>query len=115
MKLRLYAISDIDIERTKAGWRISASSAGGETDKSGMPWLERYFRQYSVEYPESVFLRLEWLWDAVERGDLTETGLEREIDRISKWIMQIQIGAPRGDVWDGCWPDITEWVAEKDK
>lgn len=115
MLLEVYAISDIRIEKTGEGWLISASSPGGECDKSGMPWLEDYLRRYVVDYPHDIFGRLEWLWDAAERERMNDIQLQEAIDQLSDWIMTTQKVAPTGGVWDGYAPDITEWVALKER
>ncbi len=89
------------IKRTKNGWKIDFLTIGGTSDKRGYPYLFKNFEQDGIEYPKSLGMRMEWLWERAKEDGLSKERLQEELNRLAEWISEIEEKQPRLGVWQG--------------
>ena len=89
------------LKRTKGGWKIDFLTIGGNSDKRGYPYLFKNFEQDGIEYPKSLGMRMEWLWERAKEDGLSKEKLQEELNKLAEWISEIERKQPRQGVWQG--------------
>ena len=80
------------VKRTIKGWDcIFFNEYSG--DKTGKVILDCMKHDY-ISYPSTLEYLFEELWEIADREEMTEQSLQKEIDKISKWVIQTEENKP---------------------
>jgi hypothetical protein len=88
------------IERTKDGWNIDYFGIGGNSDKSGYPYLFKNLEQDAIEYPNSLGRKMEWLWEEAKENGLSKDDVQEALNELAEWISEVEKKSPRKGVWE---------------
>ena len=89
------------LQRTNTGWYFRFMESQGPCDKSGRPLLFYNLNHDSIEYPETLGERLEWLWDKAHDEGLSHEQVQEALNQLSQWLRQVEEASPRDLVWEG--------------
>lgn len=70
------------------GWYISHIAIGGQCVRDGSPFLYENFRQDSIDYPESMKLDMESIWEHYNQGEITAEQVQTCLDLLANWVDQ---------------------------
>ncbi len=89
------------IKRTKDGWEVNYSAIGGNSDKTGYPYLFKNLEQDGIEYPNSLGKKMEWLWEEAKENGLSKDAVQKALSELAEWISEVEKKSPRQGVWQG--------------
>ncbi len=93
-------VDSYTVIRNEKGWTISHFGTGGQSDKTGNPYLFKILNHDSINFPEELPGYMEWLWQRAEEDGLTHEEVQDALNELTTWINLCEQNSPRG-IWKG--------------
>jgi hypothetical protein len=84
------------IRRTRVGWWVAHLAISGDCDRDAAPYLYENFDQDGINYPLDLPNYFAWLWQQAEEQGLSRGELQRELDRLARWVSICEQNTPGG-------------------
>lgn len=84
------------MRRTAGGWWIGHLAISGDCNRKGQPYLFENFAQDGINYPADLPNYVEWLWTQAAEKGLNKSDVQRELERLGRWVSICEQNTPGG-------------------
>ncbi|MDX7784801.1 hypothetical protein [Aeromonas caviae] len=87
-----------EFEHNSSGWYVSNIAIRGQSTPAGKPYLYRNFDQDYIKYPSGLGDMLEYLWEQIRDGEITEVDAQNRLQELADWVSTTERSTPK-------WPE----------
>lgn len=97
---RYKTYSTYSLTKTADGWNIQHKAHSGATRPDGSPLLVANFDQDDVKYPTGIDGFLQYVWNGLENGAISEQIAAKKIQEIADWVSICEEKQPHWIGWN---------------
>ena len=94
------SLATYNLTKTKAGWHVRHIAINGDAKPDGAPFVYDNFDQDFIAYPSSIGSFLEWIWNGLDRDELTSSDAQVKLQELADWVSACERSQPEWKEWN---------------
>lgn len=87
-----------EFEHNNDGWYVTHIAINGQSAPDGTPILYSNFDQDYINSPSGLGNMLEYLWEQIRDGEITEADAQNRLQELANWVSTTERSTPK-------WPE----------